>query len=128
MNTAAIHAIKAAFEKAKASGIRKPKIRLFYDTHSFEISRAPDNGLNPGSLYVKEQGAYLGKIVYGVFWPSYECTVESEDAVLNACANPLEAAVAYGQKFGICSCCGRTLSNQESIDLGIGPVCRERFF
>jgi hypothetical protein len=34
--------------------------------------------------------------------------------------------VAYGKKFGRCAVCMRELSDPESIERGIGPVCAER--
>lgn len=40
---------------------------------------------------------------------------------------PLEASKAYGREIGCCGVCGRTLTNEESRSLGIGPVCRARF-
>jgi Family of unknown function (DUF6011) len=42
-------------------------------------------------------------------------------------ANPLEACSLYGREIGACGVCGRTLTNEESRRLGIGPVCRSRF-
>lgn len=36
------------------------------------------------------------------------------------------AAIRYGKELGQCSQCGRTLTNPESIQLGIGPVCLAR--
>jgi hypothetical protein len=35
--------------------------------------------------------------------------------------------VAYGKRTGACSCCGRELTNGESIDRGIGPICAEKY-
>jgi len=35
----------------------------------------------------------------------------------------LEAAQAFGRRFGICAYCGRTLTDPASIAAGIGPVC-----
>lgn len=37
-----------------------------------------------------------------------------------------EASTRYGRELGICGVCGRTLTNEDSRQLGIGPVCRER--
>ena len=34
------------------------------------------------------------------------------------------SAARYGHELGICGVCGRTLTNEESRDAGIGPVCR----
>lgn len=39
-----------------------------------------------------------------------------------------EQAKEFGALYGTCCCCGRTLSNELSIALGIGPVCGEREF
>lgn len=44
--------------------------------------------------------------------------------------DPYAAATAYGLQTGVCSCCsccGRELTNKLSVELGIGPVCREKF-
>lgn len=35
----------------------------------------------------------------------------------------VEEAAAYGRRTGRCMCCGRTLTNPESIAAGIGPIC-----
>ena len=39
----------------------------------------------------------------------------------------LEEAAAYGQRTGVCCVCGRELTNESSIEAGIGPVCAGRF-
>lgn len=38
-------------------------------------------------------------------------------------AEPMAAMVRYGKTIGRCGACHRTLTVQESIDAGIGPVC-----
>lgn len=37
-----------------------------------------------------------------------------------------ESAIRYGMELGRCSICNRTLTNPESIEAGIGPVCAGR--
>ncbi|QNL30167.1 hypothetical protein SEA_MARIOKART_40 [Gordonia phage Mariokart] len=37
------------------------------------------------------------------------------------------ASAAYGREIGECGVCGRTLTNDESRSVGIGPKCREKF-
>jgi hypothetical protein len=46
--------------------------------------------------------------------------------ILNKIAadGPKEAMLRYGKELGHCGHCGRTLTNPESIEAGIGPVCR----
>lgn len=40
--------------------------------------------------------------------------------------DPAEAMATYGRELGVCGMCGRELTNQESREYGIGPVCRGR--
>ena len=49
------------------------------------------------------------------------------EGFIDAATDPLAAAIAYGRETGSCSCCGRELTNKVSIDLGIRPICREKW-
>jgi hypothetical protein len=115
--------IQTAFTAAFGNGIKRPKLRL----GTFQFSRAPDTGKNAGSIYVKEGDQYLGKVTDGRFLPVRECGDERKARVIAVACDPASAAKAYGQKTGSCSCCGRELTNKESIELGIGPICAEKF-
>jgi hypothetical protein len=125
--TAAIDvgAIEVAFAAARANKIKSPKLRLA----DFVFSRAPDHGANAGSIYVKSKitDAYLGKVTAGRFIASRECDDPTKTAVIAAAADPHSSAKAYGLRTGSCACCGRELTNGESIELGIGPICRDKF-
>lgn len=35
-------------------------------------------------------------------------------------------AAKYGKLYGVCCICGRVLTNEESIEAGIGPICAGR--
>lgn len=39
-----------------------------------------------------------------------------------------DKAKEFGALYGVCCCCGRLLTNELSIALGIGPVCGQREF
>lgn len=39
-----------------------------------------------------------------------------------------EVAAQFGALYGQCICCLRPLDNEESIALGIGPICRAKYF
>lgn len=39
----------------------------------------------------------------------------------------LDEAKEYGKVTGTCCNCGRTLTNEESIEAGIGPICAGKF-
>lgn len=43
-----------------------------------------------------------------------------------AAAGPAEASAAYGHEIGECGVCGRRLTNDESRERGIGPICVEK--
>lgn len=118
-----VEAIEVAFTKAKDAGIKWPKLRL----DSFVFSPAGANSANAGAVYIKEGETYLGKVLNGKLFKSRDCSIEQEQRIIDAAHDPKSAAIAYGKRFGSCSACGRELSNEESINLGIGPVCAERF-
>lgn len=118
-----VEAIEVAFGNAKSAGIKWPKLRL----DSFVFSPAGESSKNAGAVYIKEGDTYLGKVLNGKLFKSRDCSAEQEQRIIDAAHDPKSAAIAYGKRFGSCSACGRELSNQESIDLGIGPVCAERF-
>lgn len=115
--------IVEAMERARDKGIEFPKLRL----GEFVFSRAGDNSANRGGLYVKRGGEYMGKVVNNKFVRSFGCAEEVEAEILDVCAKPMEAALAYGQRTGKCSCCGRKLTKKESIDRAIGPICAEQY-
>jgi hypothetical protein len=114
------------FKRARGNGYKRPTVR----TEQFDFSLAPDAGKNAGFLYVKshDNGEYIGKIDPNGRFFGFKTPQAIVDSLLEVCQNPLEAAVKFGAKSGICSCCGRELTNKESVELGIGPICRERFF
>lgn len=39
----------------------------------------------------------------------------------------LEQAKEFGAIYGVCSNCGRLLTNEDSIEAGLGPICRNKF-
>jgi hypothetical protein len=114
-----------SFANARAKGIKRPKMRI----DDFKFSLAPDHGANAGAVYVirKSDDQYLGKIAAGKFFRVRECDDVTEGQIVAICADPKKAAIAYGQRTGQCSVCGRELTNHTSIDAGIGPICAEKF-
>jgi hypothetical protein len=119
----AIDRIEQAFNAARASGLKYLKLNL----DSFEFKPAGANSKNPGAIYVTEAGQYLGKVQEGKFFCSREATPDQQTRIVAVAADPEAAAVAFGKRTGVCSCCARELTNPESIERGIGPVCAERW-
>ena len=118
-----IDPVETAFNTAQGNGIKRPKLRL--DTFIFSL--APSTGKNAGAVYVKEGGEYLGKVQGGKFMRAFSCTAETEQRIVAVCADPRQAAIAYGQRTGTCSTCGRELTNEGSIEDGIGPICASKY-
>lgn len=138
--------IRDMFAKAIENGAKKPT----YRAEGLVISKAPAHGKNAGALYIKSTShVYGGKLTGTVFKPSYEgkeadfatytytaeetgerITVSrtAADALAVIAANPAEAAALHGKRSGICSCCGRELTDPESIAAGIGPICASKWF
>lgn len=116
--------IEQAFAAAKEARLKWPKLRLA----ALVFSPASASGRNAGAIYVKNNDdIYLGKIQDGRFVKSRDCDAQTEALVVEVASDPHAAAVAYGHQTGICSCCGRELTNELSVSLGIGPICREKW-
>lgn len=116
--------LMVAFDNAKASGLRRIRMRL----GEFVFKLAPEGGANPGAICVASRtgDTYLGKIMDGKLIGASSLSKEVEAEILRVIANPKEEATAYGFRTGECSICGIKLTNPESIERGIGPICAER--
>lgn len=116
--------IVEAIQRGRASGLKWVCLR-FNGLTIYEAKK------HPGTLYVKsgrgENGTYLGKIVDGAFHPSRDCDDITKAKVILIASDPAAAAKVYGLETGSCCCCGRELTDKNSITLGIGPICAERF-
>jgi hypothetical protein len=112
--------IVSMFAHARDKGYKRP----IYRAEGLKISLAPATGANAGALYVKtDEDQYIGKVVDQQFFASRDATDEHKTALSVIAQSPRDAAIRYGQKTGHCACCGRALSNRQSVDLGIGPIC-----
>ena len=116
--------IEQTIQTALGNRIKRPILRLA----DFKFSPAPSTGKNAGAIYVKAtSGDYLGKVQGGKFVRSYTCDAVTEAEIVKVASDPAAAAVAYGKKYGQCSCCGKELSDPISVERGIGPVCATKF-
>ena len=118
-----VAAIETAFETAMSKGIKRPKMRLA----GFKFSLAAAHSANAGAIYVKQGEVYLGKIANGKLIKSRDCSDDAEQEIVTVCSDPKNAAIAYGRRTGSCAICARELTNKQSIELGIGPICAEKY-
>lgn len=106
----------------------------------FTFSLAAPTGANPGAIYVKDSGQYIGKIPAGTstFRPVREFDATRLPALREVMANPGEAARADAARRAKmlleddtlevpCGCCGILLTNPESRARGIGPICASKW-
>lgn len=122
--------VEEAFARAKAAGVEFPVLRL----GTFEFKPAGANSRNAGGIYVYTlkvmgvlPGTYLGKVIGGQFLKSRDCTQAQQDEIVAVAKDPKAAALAFGKRFGRCSVCNRTLTDPESIERAIGPICARKF-
>lgn len=125
-----------------ASGNKWPAVRL-----SLKDDREDDtedrrlklfryqHGQNMGSAGLKLEDQWLGNIDRrtGAWSPSPKAKNLDRDtkrrvwAVLQGLRDdPKTTFARNGKLLGTCACCGRPLSNDESVAIGIGPECREK--
>jgi hypothetical protein len=74
-----------------------------------------------GNLYAKE----LVQLVPGEF--IFEYAKGMINRLSPADKMTLDEAKAFGALYGTCCVCGRTLTDENSIEAGIGPVCAAKF-
>lgn len=119
-----LNTIHAMFDKARSSGLKK----LAYRAEGLVLTPAPSTGRNAGSIYVKTKGGdYLGRVTGVKFFAISTAPASTTEALETIARNPAEAATAYGKRTGECSCCGRMLTDPESIKAGIGPICATKW-
>lgn len=116
--------------RARRNGVKEPKMRLFAENTSFNVVFDNDESskYNNSIRVLSDDGQLLGRILGKKFYKSYYTPDDVANQIIETCSNANKSAISYGRRTGSCSCCGRPLNNEESVRLGIGPVCRTYFF
>lgn len=79
-------------------------------------------------IWIKVDGVFVGGIREGGrIGLNRDAPVWLSERVMALAADPDGECRLYGKRTGTCSCCGRELTNADSIELGIGPICREKW-
>lgn len=125
--------ILAALAQAKAHGIRRPVIRMEHsDSGQKAKFKYMTTGSNANGAWVTFDDQLVGKIDYNGVCTAYNNPYISNNDFLQVIVDwndNFEAEVgAQGVKSGQCMCCGLPLTNELSMRLGIGPICREKYF
>jgi hypothetical protein len=125
--------VLASLAEARAKGIKKPILR-FQRANGVEIQlKYMSVGKNAGGAWVTMNNDLIGKIDdSGVFTftgrPYTNQLIDEVFDVIGSAHNDLEGALrSYGKMTSRCGCCGIPLTNKKSIELGIGPICLDKY-
>lgn len=102
--------------RAEAKKVQAPAVTdgmYLMDGRVFKVQIAKQGS---GNLYAKE--LIEGSFVYS---PGMIRQLRPEHRM------SLEQAKEYGKLYGVCCNCGRDLTDEGSIEAGIGPVCAKKF-
>lgn len=131
----------AADTRPEAEGIAVPNLYAVLLKHStFHVDRLAISRKNQDSLcWLKLEGhdGVIGILDRGIAKLTRKGAQAVVDAGLSADwlptllreldADPLTAAKKYGKLSGRCCSCGRDLTDPDSIEAGIGPICAGKF-
>jgi hypothetical protein len=91
------------------------------------------SGKNVGRIAVTDGGKYPNNEFFGyieadgAFNPRNNLTQEGRDLLVAFDADPAGAAAAYGRETGSCCFCRRDLTAADSLAVGYGPICADKY-
>jgi Family of unknown function (DUF6011) len=117
---------------AKSRGLKWPSVRFLAPDgvgRVLQLSVAGDQSKVPGSIQVKVDGNWIGRVepdgkVVGRELTSTASVLETLDEIAS---DPAAAAKRYGQVMGCCSFCDAALTDAGSIEVGYGGTCARRW-
>lgn len=117
---------------ARDRGLKFPKVAfLGPDNAELALSLAGAKSTNPGAVFVKVDGEFIGSICADDSVRGKLARRSDLLALLNTiAANPAAAAAAYGKVRGACSFCHKSLTDDRSggsIEVGYGPICARKY-
>lgn len=92
----------------------------------------PDKGRWAGFIFVKVSDSALDADPRraGMLNPNARVAKVDDqyrEVIATLVEDPKAAAIAFGHKVGRCCICSRTLTDPQSIEAGIGPICASKF-
>jgi hypothetical protein len=124
---AGFDALLGLFAKAAASGLRRPGLRVQVQGIELGIAPAPATGRNAGSIYVRADGEYAGKVTAGEWLAAHGVPPAVTEAVVAFAADPVRMAAESGRATGACAFCRLALSDPRSVEVGYGEQCATRW-
>ena len=126
----------ALFGKAKASGLKFPKVRLVLNGTKVVLSLNGPNSKAPGAVSINGEGQYPNRVYYGrvspdgVFQPFKTVLPGLVELLTELASNPARVAKDYGKLTGNCCFCGKGVGygkEERSALVGFGPDCAENY-
>ena len=121
------------FTKAKGN-LKYPKISLTTETGgTVMLSLAGAKAKKPGTINVTDGKPFGENIWYGRgdsvgnWEKSYSATDEVGNLLKELSLDPAGFATNYGHKHGSCCFCNKTLTHDNSVTAGYGPVCADNW-
>lgn len=129
-------------ERIRSSGNEYPKVRLAFFKNPLVFSICGPKSRTPGDVNMTDGGTYGSNKWYGRITQKGELRAgetmrrmpaDEKKALWDLLCRLRDGEAEkvfseYGHEFGSCCMCGRELTNAESIERGIGPVCAGRAF
>lgn len=127
-----VSGILTLLNRAKGYGLKRPAFVVRAGDTVLRLSLAPDSGSNPGSVYIKRDGIYAGKISpLGTLTYDRDVYADIRDkltpAIERMARDPVAAAGEYGHLTGKCCFCSKVLDDARSVAVGYGPKCAEKY-
>ena len=125
--------ILASVAEARARGIKKPVLRLVDPVGNDIRVKYMSMGINAGGAWVTYNDGLIGKIDdCGEFtitnrFCSDKISAKIFDFIEITNHDVKGALESYGKITSKCGCCGLPLTNKKSIELGIGPICLDKY-
>lgn len=126
--------IMQRFDVARSRNVKHPKIRLWLESgEKIVLAVAGDRSRYTGSVMLTDGQPFGQNIYYGRIAPTGEvfAAPAMRDDVLSLlrefAANPSKIGATIGRRMGACCFCSRTLTTNESLHVGYGPVCAENY-
>lgn len=126
--------IMQRFDVARSRQVHNPKIRLWLESgEKIVLAVAGDRSRYTGSVMLTDGQPFGQNTYYGRISPTGEVfpAPAMRDDVLNLlrefAANPSKIGATIGRRMGACCFCSRTLTTNESLHVGYGPVCAENY-
>jgi len=96
------------------------------DTRLKVVVNKPTSGRWDGFTFVHDGAEYGSRTKYGMQAPDGTYKGKIEDQLRTIAGDPEAAGRAYAAITANCYRCNRKLEDETSVELGIGPVCRNK--